>query len=334
MTSKTTPLDPVEFAARMAATLKDPRAVACPQAFFFLSVFRDTDAPMPTISQARELIRALTSHSVLMLSCQDVARVRGHTSLHADLDDGAFIVFEDFSALWFDDKDKIGETEITMDAPFGVTFGQNFPSGLNLAVLEVSAGFATRFGQLEGFLHGDDELAQDYMDDLFQRIFDEVDPPADGNDEMVQNWTNQDAENLDELVTLVWLGIGTDFEVETEILSASDVFEHDISLRAGQKDASGHKDRIMARFISCMDTLENLDRFQGWDWVSNDGAYDRMSGYTKTSITVLWQTFDPADKSISNHMRISASSVLRRKLAAKGMPADDIEGMLSSSLAA
>ena len=319
-------INPADFGALMAQTRQDPRAAACSEAFFFLSVFRDVGAARPDVAATQALIQALTDHAVLMLSLDDLSRIRGVTALNAAPEEGAFVVFEDFSVLCFDAKGLLCDTEINPDLPEDISFGQELPNGMTLPILATSPGYISRYGApqpTEGEASG---AAEAYIDDIFETMHDLIDPPVDFSDAIAtqKSWSDTQVEELADLTTLIWLGIGADFEAEVEILSASDEFDYDVSLRVEDPIDASHKQTMQYRFLTCLEGLHDLSRYQGWELVTNDKAYERMSGYDKTSITVMWRKLDPASPDISNHYRINARESLRSLLDKNGMSQEQI----------
>lgn len=109
------------------------------------------------------------------------------------------------------------------------------------------------------------------------------DPPLDESDEQT-SWTSDDVAKAEDLAqkVFVYLAESSDAYLEFSLESIDEgdgVCVHNSELIDGDK------------FVEIMESLLDMTVFQGFTYEYNDGAYDRMSGYSRDG-TVMWRELD------------------------------------------
>lgn len=334
-------IDPADFPAAMAAKLDDPRATICSAAFLFLEALRERKAqPMPDVAQTCALVSALTSHEALVIRSDEIAGLRDAAPLTAQPEDGALVIFSDFSFLWFGRDDLLSEAEFNLETE-GLSWPAIFPAGQGIEALAASAAFEDSFGSASRWtasLPGSETLfaegATELLGEILCQLEDLWDPfvksYADLDGE--RNWIDEDEEALNDLVATILFGLRADFRMDVNILSAWKDTPHEIEIFPESGDDNNPDEAgIVGAAFEILQILGDLDRFEGAQWEPNGGPSDRLSGYDLNPVYVIAHAFDPDDPGISNHQRVQAPEKLRRLLAKKNLSSGRINALLEHS---
>lgn len=140
-----------------------------------------------------------------------------------------------------------------------------------------------------------------------------------------RSWSEGDIEELYSLVSTIWIALRPKIQIEVHIQSGSDEFEHDIAFMTPNCHDHEHRTDIIDRFLQCLHTLKDLDKFQGWVWIHLSGATS-----IKTSIQLMFNEWIPEHQWPSNHEHLAARTDLKERLLGAGMTSENIDTILAN----
>lgn len=269
-------------------------------------------------------VSGLQNHKALLIRGDDIPEAHEHTVGFSD----TLLLFQDNTVIAFDDDDEARQdildlrgSEIEIDTPF--------TANAEVEVVAASAAFLARHPDLDAWKAAlPEEIDGDDIDAIGQAIIEEDDPHIDGIDMTgSENWTHDEVEELDALLTEIWLAFGSELKLSATIYSA---FEEDGgSIYANIMSSISDEiiNPIEKNYEKIVHLLVDLDGFEGHEWTYNDGAHDRVSGYGESSRAVTSIEIDPAD--FSQHERLAARKSILTKLVGAGLSEDEAEALIT-----
>lgn len=230
--------------------------------------------------------------------------------------EGTVLLFADGSFLFVDDDATIDTDEVEADVL--VDMDAPFASFDEVTILAISAPLMARHPDLEAWASSmPDDPEIDPLGAICDAIADRADPSIDGIDMTpCATWGDETASAMEEAIVDAWLGLGISEPCEISVFSGIEDGERAyVQIECPLKTIDS--DLVTQRMTEILDTLVGLDGLLGHTWEYNDGAYDRVSGYSQYAETVATASFDPAED-FSNHRLIEAQNSLIEKLMTKG----------------
>ena len=304
----------------LTLTANDPRRVACNEAFFFLEILRTHLCDLPDVTETVAIIAKLDRPAAAVISSDTIAEGRGTSSLFAKPEDGAIVLFTDFSFLWFDDQGRMGDEEgqiMTQLPPLRLELLEDrgfsiMATTKSMARLQVGQAMTP----VETFADYDE-----IVDDLIREEHDKFDPQVDASDMSAeQSWDEADEDKLRRSLDVICLGLGLtqDDDIHLHFTSSTEQETFSFSLLEHAPDISA--EGLINALKTCLTYWINTDVFRGHEYIANGQDSERRSGWDMAAMTVLTYRFDPADTELSNHQRINAGPLLRLTLKEAGLP--------------
>lgn len=322
------------------------RGQACGLAYCFIEAARQSqgaDTPrwqarMPTFAQTLACLDDTPVQAIVLRSL-DIAREVSDFP-PSTLDDrtpweGAVVIFEDLTGLWFDGE-ILSEYEMNL-ADATLEFPTLFARDSRLQVVAASHGFKMAHGSPETWRRSLPENFEEIGETdihtlILIEIEDLVDPPCESVDMSDQsNWSAQDEVALRETLTLAWLAMQVPCGVEITLHTAWQdcTHEKEASLFAHSDTRTVESQELILLYFELLDGLDDFDRYQGCEWEYNDGARDRLSGYSPYPVVLLSLDIDPDTPSISSHQKIGARPIIHSRLEARGWECSRIDDLFA-----
>lgn len=314
----------------LTLTADDPRRAACNEAFLFMEALRKQLVALPDVTTTAAIISKLDFPPAAMISSATIAEGRGTSSLFAQPEDGAIVLFTDFSFLWFDDQGEMGEDEgqiMTQLPPLRLDLLED--RGFNIMATTQSMDHlqvAQAVTPVETFVDYDE-----IVDDLIREEHDKFDPQVDASDMSAeQYWDEADEDKLRRSLDMICLGLGLtqddDIHLHFTSSTAQEPFNFSLLTYAPGINADGLMDAMRV----CLPLWMKTDVFRGHEYIANGQDSERRSGWDLAAMTIMTYRFDPADVDLSNHQRINAGPLLRLTLKEAGLRDECMDAIIAA----
>jgi hypothetical protein len=237
--------------------------------------------------------------------------------------DGSFIRTGDYDEVLLD------EVSGSFEDPAFETIDDNE----ELQFLAATQGFTPDHGPLDAWAANrpsdlPDGFYSNAIDTILEAIEYDNDPLIDGmNMKGEESWSAEQATALEEIITDAYLALNIHPDCNIDVFSSCEETESDGDIQIWAGKSHEISEQILTPYCALVLTLVDLDAFDGFEWEYNDGAGDRLSGYSQYPRRVCGFEFSYGDH--SQHERLRAITRMTARLTEKGIAPDKIEQLLT-----
>jgi hypothetical protein len=301
-----------------------------PLAATLWSILREHLEGPVNIEWFKAFLPHVTDHKALLIKDPDIAEaVDGGSDCACDYSD-TVLFFEDNTAVLFD-KDGAAQPDIVDRSELCIDIDVPFDATSNAVILAASAGFHATHPDLEAWRAGLPQKLRDKgIASVSVAILDRIDAHVDSLDmDGSENWTPEEVEALDAELVEIWLAFGIETKMSVTVYSSHNGEPASVHSNLVSNKPTSETLPIEHNFEKAASAIVDIDRFEGFEWIYNDGASDRISGYDESTASVTSIEIDP--ESFSNHEKLLARKNVQYKLENTGMTRSKAEALLTIS---